>query len=150
VGEVGAVDLARFFPNISALSQASIEELQAIEGIGPNIAQGIVDWFATPTNQRVLEKLHLAGVWPQSESRLESTIPQMFTGLSFVITGTLPSLTREEAKALIEARGGKVTDSVSKKTGYLLLGTEPGSKYEKARTLGIQIIDETELLRMAG
>lgn len=150
VGEVGAVDLARHFTNLYALSQASIEELQTIEGIGPNIAQGIVDWFASPTNKKVLEKLHLAGIWPQAESRRESTIPQTFMGLSFVITGTLPSMTREEAKAYIEARGGKVTDSVSKKTSYLLLGSEPGSKYEKARTLGIQIIDESELLRMAG
>jgi DNA ligase (NAD+) len=97
----------------------------------------------------VLEKLHLAGIWPQAESRLESTIPQTFMGLSFVITGTLPSMTREEAKVYIEARGGKVTDSVSKKTSYLLLGSEPGSKYEKAQTLGIQIVDESELLRMA-
>lgn len=150
VGEVGAVELARHFHNLSMLSQASVQELQAIEGIGPNIAQGIVDWFSSPTNQMVLEKLKHAGVWPTAESRLESTLPQTFTGLTFVITGTLPTMTREEAKAFIEARGGKVTDSVSKKTSYLLLGSEPGSKYEKARSLGIQIVDETELLRIAG
>lgn len=150
VGEVGAVELARHFHNLSMLSQASVQELQAIEGIGPNIAQGIVDWFSSPTNQLVLEKLKHAGVWPTAESRLESTLPQTFTGLTFVITGTLPTMTREEAKAFIEAHGGKVTDSVSKKTSYLLLGSEPGSKYEKARSLGIQIVDETELLRIAG
>jgi DNA ligase (NAD+) len=150
VGEVGAVELARHFHNLSMLSQASVQELQAIEGIGPNIAQGIVDWFSSPTNQMVLEKLKRAGVWPTAESRLESTLPQIFTGLTFVITGTLPTMTREEAKAFIETRGGKVTDSVSKKTSYLLLGSEPGSKYEKARSLGIQIVDETELLRIAG
>jgi DNA ligase (NAD+) len=150
VGEVGAVELARHFHNLSMLSQASVQELQAIEGIGPNIAQGIVDWFSSPTNQMVLEKLKRAGVWPTAESRLESTLPQTFTGLTFVITGTLPTMTREEAKAFIETRGGKVTDSVSKKTSYLLLGSEPGSKYEKARSLGIQIVDETELLRIAG
>jgi DNA ligase (NAD+) len=150
VGEVGALELARYFHNLSALSRVSVQELQAIEGIGPNIAQGIVDWFSSPTNQKVLEKLKQAGVWPTVDSRQESTLPQTFTDLTFAITGTLPTMTREEAKAFIEARGGKVTDSVSKKTSYLLLGSEPGSKYEKARTLGIQILDETELLRIAG
>ena len=124
--------------------------MQTIEGIGPNIARGIVDWFASQTNQKVLEKLQQAGIWPQAESRQENSLPQTFKNLTFVITGTLPVWTREEAKAFIETRGGKVTDSVSTKTNYLLLGAEPGSKYEKARALGIQIIDEAELLRMAG
>jgi DNA ligase (NAD+) len=109
-----------------------------------------MDWFASPTNQKVLEKLHNAGVWPLSDNSRETNVSQNLSGLTFVITGTLPGLTREEAKALIESHGGKVTDSVSKKTSYLLLGSEPGSKYEKARTLGIPIVDESELLRMAG
>jgi DNA ligase (NAD+) len=150
VGEVGAADLARHFNDLNELGQATPDKLQDIEGIGPNIAQGIMDWFASPTNQKVLEKLHNAGVWPLSDNSRETNVSQNLSGLTFVITGTLPGLTREEAKALIESHGGKVTDSVSKKTSYLLLGSEPGSKYEKARTLGIPIVDESELLRMAG
>jgi DNA ligase (NAD+) len=150
VGEVGAADLARQYPDISALSQASFDELQAIAGIGPNIAQGIIDWFASPANQKVLEKLRACGVWPQAEQRQESSLPQSFAGYTFVITGTLPGFSREEAKAFIESRGGKVTDSVSKKTSYLLLGADPGSKHEKARTLGVPIIEEAELIRLAG
>ena len=150
VGEVGAADLSRHFLDLTALSQASLEELQSIEGIGPNIAQGIDDWFASPTNHKVLEKLRASGVWPRGEQKQESSIPQTFSGLTFVITGSLPGLTREEAKSFIESRGGKVTDSVSKKTSYLLLGAEPGSKFSKAGALGVPIIDESALVRMAG
>ena len=150
VGEVGAADLSRHFLDLTALSQASLEELQTIEGIGPNIAQGIVDWFASPANNKVLEKLRASGVWPMGEQKQESSVPQTLTGLTFVITGTLPGLTREDAKLFIESRGGKVTDSVSKKTSYLLLGAEPGSNFAKAGALGVPIIDEAELVRMAG
>jgi DNA ligase (NAD+) len=150
VGEVGAAELSRHFIDLTALSQASPDDLQSIEGIGPNIAQGIVDWFASPTNHKVLEKLRAAGVWPQAEHKQESSFPQTLTGLTFVVTGTLPVFTREDAKMLIESRGGKVTDSVSKKTSYLVLGTDPGSKLAKAEALGVTIIDETELVRMAG
>jgi DNA ligase (NAD+) len=150
VGEVGAADLSRHFFDLTALSQASPEELQTIEGIGPNIAQGIVDWFASPANNKILEKLRASGVWPQGEQKQESSITQTFSGLTFVITGTLPGFSREEAKTFIESRGGKVTDSVSKKTSYLLLGAEPGSKFSKAGELGVPIIDESALVRMAG
>jgi len=150
VGEVGAADLSRHFLDLTALSQASPEELQTIEGIGPNIAQGIVDWFASPANNKILEKLRASGVWPQGEQKQESSISQTFSGLTFVITGTLPGFSREEAKTFIESRGGKVTDSVSKKTSYLLLGAEPGSKFSKAGELGVPIIDESALVRMAG
>lgn len=150
VGEVGAAELARQFPDLEALSQTSVTELQQIEGIGPNIAQGIVDWFAIPSNQSVLKKLRATGVWPRRQAPTDETTPRALSGYTFVITGTLLGFSREEAKAFIEAHGGKVTDSVSKKTSYLVLGAEPGSKIGKAQSLGVGIIDEAELRRLAG
>ena len=151
VGEVVAADLARNFPNLELLSSATLLDLQAIEGIGPNIAQGIVDWFERPANQHVLAKLRLAGVWPSEEAaQRDSGLLQAFENMTFVVTGTLAGFTREEIKDYIEARGGKSTDSVSKKTSYLVLGENPGSKLEKARSLGVPVIDERQLRRLAG
>jgi DNA ligase (NAD+) len=144
VGEVMAVDLAAIFPDLEALSQASQAELEMIEGVGPNIAAAIVDWFEQPANQTVLRKLKGAGVWPQAETRAVSG-PQPLQDLTFVVTGTLESFTRDEVKAFIQGQGGKVTDSVSKKTDYLLAGEAAGSKLEKARSLGVKIIDERQL-----
>jgi len=144
VGEVMAGDLSRNFTDLIALSKASAEQLQGIEGVGPNIAESIVDWFARSANQRLLEKLKKAGVWPvgdESERKKEGAL----SGLTFVVTGTLPTLSREGAKEFIESNGGKVTDSVSKKTSYLLLGGNPGSKLEKARSLAVKVISEEEL-----
>jgi DNA ligase (NAD+) len=146
VGEVMAADLARNFTNLDSLSRASLVDLQTIEGVGPNIAQAIVDWFSRSANQQLLEKLRKAGVWPESESRSSgSENPPPLAGLTFVITGTLPVFSREEAKVFIEAHGGKVTDSVSKKTSYLVLGESPGSKLEKAQTLEVPVLDEAGL-----
>jgi DNA ligase (NAD+) len=146
VGEVAAMDLARHFHDLSQLASASMIDLQQIEGIGPNIAQAIVDWFARPANQLVLEKLQAAGVWPQAERSTASRgIPQTLYGMTFVITGTLPNWKRDEAKEFIESRGGKLSESVSKKTSYLILGAEPGSKYQKAQSLGVPILDEEGL-----
>jgi DNA ligase (NAD+) len=151
VGEVAAGDLARCFSDLLALSLASSEELQSIEGIGPNIAEAIVDWFKRPANRSVLEKLQQAGVWPRSQLSAESTAgPGAFTGMTFVITGTLPVLSRDDAKEYIEARGGKVTDSISSKTSYLVLGENPGSKLAKAQSLGVSILDESALRQLAG
>ncbi|HJW89393.1 MAG TPA: NAD-dependent DNA ligase LigA [Anaerolineales bacterium] len=151
VGEMVAADLAGHYTDLEALANASMEELQRLEGIGPNIAQAIVDWFARQANRQVLEKLKQAGVWPQAETRQDGPgVPQILQGKTFVITGTLPGFTRDEAKDFIEARGGKVTDSVSRKTSYLVLGGEPGSKYDKAKALGIEILDETSLRQLAG
>lgn len=151
VGEVGASDLTRHYQDLYSLEQAGIDDLQQIEGIGPNIAQAIVDWFAVPANQTILEKLHAAGVWPQAEERSGANEGNLrLSGLTFVITGTLPGFSREGAKAFIESYGGKVTDSISKKTSYLVLGSEPGSKFEKAKALGIPILDEIGLRRLAG
>jgi DNA ligase (NAD+) len=149
VGEVSAGDLARNFGNLDTLSQVSVDDLQTIEGIGPNIAAGIVDWFARPANQNVLVKLKAAGVWPIGEERGKKK-EGAFTGMTFVVTGTLPTLTREGVKELIESNGGKVTDSVSKKTSYLVLGENPGSKLDKAQSLGVPIIGEEELKKLAG
>jgi DNA ligase (NAD+) len=151
VGEVVAADLARNFPNLELLSSASLLDLQAIEGIGPNIAQGIVDWFERPANQHVLEKLRLAGVWPSEDAaQRDSGLLQAFENMTFVVTGTLAGFTREEIKDYIESRGGKSTDSVSRKTSYLVLGENPGSKLEKARSLGVPVIDERQLRQLAG
>ena len=151
VGEVAAGDLARRFSDLLALSLASSEELQSIEGIGPNIAEAIVDWFKRPANRSVLEKLQQAGVWPRSKPSAESTVgPGPFTGMTFVITGTLPVLSRDGAKDYIEARGGKMTDFISSKTSYLVLGENPGSKLAKAQSLGVSILDERALRQLAG
>jgi DNA ligase (NAD+) len=149
VGEVMAADLARYYPDLAALSRASSEDLQMIDGVGPNIACAIVDWFAQPANRLVIEKLHHAGVWPVNASRsLEASGAQPLAGLTFVVTGTLPGFSREEAKELIQSQGGKVTDSVSKKTSYLVVGENAGSKLDKARSLGVPILDEAGLRRI--
>lgn len=150
VGEVGAHDLAGIFPDLDALSKTTVDELQQIEGVGPNIARGIVDWFSRPGNQEVLRKLREAGVWPVSELAAHNGQAQggALTGLTFVVTGTLPTLSREEIKDLIQQNGGKVTDSVSKKTDYLIVGENAGSKLDKARALDIKILDEPGLMKM--
>lgn len=149
VGEVMAGDLARTYGNLSALSKATIDELQQIEGVGPNIAESIADWFSRSANQKLLRKLKAAGVDPQMKKD-ERKKEGAFTGLTFVVTGTLPNFSRDDAKEFIENNGGKVTDSVSKKTSYLVLGENPGSKFEKAKSLGVKVIDEAELKRLAG
>jgi DNA ligase (NAD+) len=108
-----------------------------------------MDWFSQPANQKVLKKLKSAGVWPvmkKDEKKKEGA----FTGLTFVVTGTLPTLSRDGVKEFIEENGGKVTDSVSKKTSYLVLGENPGSKAEKAQSLGVKILNEAELRKLAG
>lgn len=146
VGEVMAADLARAFQSLDLLSRASVEDLMRVEGVGPNTAQSIVDWFSRPSNQAVLSGLKQAGVWPVSRSAAtEETGPRPLEGLTFVVTGTLPSFTREGIKEYIESQGGKVSDSVSKKTSYLVMGEAPGSKVDKARSLGVPILDEPAL-----
>ena len=151
VGEVSAAELARQFKSIDEVKIAEVEDLLQIEGIGPNIAQAILDWFHSPTNQKVLAKLQMAGVWPvaqQVETVLESD--QSFSGQTFVITGTLPVFTRQEAKEFIKSHGGRVIGSVSKKTSYVVVGENPGSKFGIAKDLGIRILDEVGLRQLAG
>jgi DNA ligase (NAD+) len=150
VGEVAAGELARHFPNLDALARATADDLQAIEGFGPNTAAAIVDWFSRPANLALLEKLKTAGVWPVAGDQLPVTSKHSLSGLTFVVTGTLPTLSREDVKKLIEQHGGKVTDSVSKKTSYLVLGENPGSKYDKALALGVPILDEARLRTLIG
>jgi DNA ligase (NAD+) len=150
VGEVMAVDLARRYSNLDDLGRTTLEDLRTIEGVGPNIAQAIVDWFARPANQRLLQKLKMVNLWPTTKIEVKTPGSTLLEGQTFVITGTLPNLSREEARELIQKFGGKVTDSVSKKTSYLVLGENPGSKLDKARELGVQVLDEAGLRRLVG
>lgn len=147
VGEVAAQDLAEHFPDLDAVSRASAEELESIEGFGPSIAENITEWFSTPENQQTLSKLKASGVWPVAVQPEEKG-PQPLDGLTFVITGSLPTLTRTEAKNLIEANGGKVTGSVSGNTDYLVLGTDPGSKYDQAVKRNVPILSEPDLQQL--
>jgi DNA ligase (NAD+) len=150
VGEVMAVDLAKYYRDLDELSKASVEELQQIEGIGPNIAQAIMDWFSQPANQNLLAQFHAQGIWPvASEQTSGKPAAITFGGLTFVVTGTLAGFSRDEIRRFIEEHGGKVVDSVSKKTSYLVLGENPGSKLAKAQALGVPVIDETQLRSMA-
>lgn len=144
VGETVAADLASRFGDMHALREATLRDLEAIEGIGPIVAQTIYDWFHTPSNLKVLEKLEAAGLSPQVEIETSSG-PVPLAGLSFVISGTLTNMTRSEAKEKIQRLGGKVVGGVSGKTDYLLVGEGPGSKLQKAQDLGVSIITENDL-----
>lgn len=151
VGEVMAEELATRYRDLDQLSKATIPELELIEGVGPNIASAIVDWFNRTTNREVLEKLRQAGVWPTSSSIQgdeKVSVNQPFANQTFVITGTLESMTRNEAKEFIQTKGGKVTNSISNNTTYLVSGENPGSKFNRAQSLGIPIIDEKRLLEL--
>jgi DNA ligase (NAD+) len=147
VGEVMAKDLASRFSDLENLSNASKDVLMEIEGLGPNIAESIVDWFSTPTNKKLLKKLKSADVYP-IETKKNVTNSGKLSGMSFVVTGTLSGFTREGIKEFIEQNGGKVSDSVSKNTSYLVLGENPGSKFEKAKKLNIPILDEEGLRKL--
>ncbi|MBE3088488.1 MAG: NAD-dependent DNA ligase LigA [Chloroflexi bacterium] len=149
VGEVSAVDLSRHFPSLDLLAAASGDLLQMVDGVGPNIAEAIVDWFSRERNKKVLEKLRDAGVWPTaSEKEIGNRGEGPLSGMTFVVTGTLAGFSRESVKEFIEQHGGKLTDSVSRNTSYLVLGAEPGSKYEKAKALGVRVIGEEQLRTM--
>ena len=149
VGSTVAQLLTRHYSSIDELMAATQEELEAIEGLGPRTAESIVEWFGRERHRRIIEKLRRAGVRMEERREVEEEKPQPLAGLTFVITGTLPSMSREEAKALIERYGGKVTGSVSSRTDYLLVGEAPGAtKYNRARELGVPMIGEEELLRM--
>ncbi len=148
VGEVLANDLANVFSDLAALQRASEEELMRVEGVGPNTAEAIVEWFARPANQNVIKKLRAAGVWPVTEQAAAPEGPLPLEGLTLVVTGTLPNYTREQVKEIIQDNGGKVTDSVSKKTSYLVAGENAGSKLDKARQAGVPVIDEAGLVQL--
>ncbi|MFN3544508.1 MAG: NAD-dependent DNA ligase LigA [Thiobacillus sp.] len=147
VGETTAKDLARHFGSLEALIRASEDELVAVRDIGPIVAQSIVQFFAEPHNLEVVRKLREAGVhWPETIGTQPSA--GILAGKTLVLTGTLPTLTREAAKERIEAAGGKVAGSVSKKTDYVVAGAEAGSKLARAQELGVPILDEAGLLAL--
>jgi DNA ligase (NAD+) len=149
VGETTAKDLARHFGALDRLMDASVEQLQQANDVGPVVAQSIRTFFDQPHNREVVEQLRAAGVhWPEHEGQAQATAPLPLAGRTFVLTGTLPTLEREAAKALIEAAGGKVSGSVSKKTHYVVAGEAAGSKLDKARELGVEVIDEAGLLAL--
>lgn len=148
VGERTAAILANHYGDMKKLAAASSEELAQIYEIGAIVAASIADWFSQPRNQELLHRLEAAGVKLRNAPSPRETVPQIFEGKIFVLTGTLPTLKREEAKSYIEARGGRVSSSVSKKTNYLLAGEDSGSKLTKARELGVEVIDEEGLLNM--
>ncbi len=147
VGEATAKELARHFGKLDAFMEASEEQFLAVNDVGPIVAQSIRTFFDQAHNREVLEQLKACGVhWEEGEPL--AVAPKPLTGKTFVITGTLPNLSRDEAKDLIEAAGGKVAGSVSKKTDYLVAGAEAGSKLTKAQALGVAVIDETALLAL--
>jgi DNA ligase (NAD+) len=150
VGEGVAKALARHVPALDELSRASAPELQQIDEVGEVIAQSVHDWFSQTANRELLERLRRAGLNFRSElHRARAAIAtSSLSGKTFVLTGTLPNLTREQAKEQIEAAGGVVTGTVSKKTDYVVVGEEAGSKLEKARNLGIKLLDEAQLLEL--
>jgi DNA ligase (NAD+) len=145
VGERTAELLAEEFGSIEALRSATAEELERVEEVGPRISQAIVEFFAQPANLALVDSLMNAGVDMTAEKKQRST---QLAGQTFVLTGTLPTLTRDEAKAKIEAAGGKTAGSVSKKTSYVVVGEESGTKLEKANKLNIPVLDEAGLLRL--
>jgi DNA ligase (NAD+) len=144
VGGVVAALLADRFGTLDALAGTNQEELEAIEGLGPTTAGAIVGYFAAPHDRQVIEKLRRAGVrMEQAEEPV--VVSRALAGLAFVLTGTLPTMTRGQATTLIEAHGGRVTGNVSRRTDYVVAGESPGSKLEKARSLGIPTLDEDGL-----
>jgi DNA ligase (NAD+) len=152
VGERTAGILARQFGSLDRLGQATVEELDAVHEIGLTMAQSIRDWFDDQGNKDLCRRLRDAGVRIESEkaSLGVGTDIEKFAGKQFVLTGSLPGITRDEARALIEGSGGRVTSSVSKKTDFVVAGSDPGSKLDKAVELGVTVIDEAEFKKMLG
>jgi DNA ligase (NAD+) len=145
VGETTAKDLAAHYGNMSALMAASAEELLTIHDVGPVVADSIASFMAEAHNREVIEQLLAAGM---QLSVTEKTLNAAVAGKTFVLTGTLPSLSREDAKAMLEKAGAKVAGSVSAKTNFVVAGADAGSKLAKAEELGIAVIDEAEMLAL--
>nr|MBA3765414.1 NAD-dependent DNA ligase LigA [Acidobacteriota bacterium] len=148
VGERTAGILARQFGSLDDLSRASVEELDAVHEIGLTVAESVRDWFDDAGNLTLCERLRAAGVRTELEKGAGKIYTEAFAGKQFVLTGKLLSLTRDEARVLIEARGGRVTSTVSKKTDFVVAGEDPGSKLDKATALGLRVIDEAMLRDM--
>ncbi|NNL84194.1 MAG: NAD-dependent DNA ligase LigA, partial [Myxococcales bacterium] len=136
--------LADAFGDLDPLMAADREALEAVEGVGPTIAEGVVGFFADPHNAAEIARLRELGLrWPKGSARQKPAAGGALEGKTFVLTGTLDGITRDEAKARIEAQGGKVTGSVSKKTSYVVVGDSPGSKLKKAEELGVEVLDQS-------
>ncbi|HEU5306812.1 MAG TPA: helix-hairpin-helix domain-containing protein, partial [Acidimicrobiia bacterium] len=149
VGPSAAQALARELGSLDAIAAASLEELAVVAGVGGVIAESVVAFFANERNRALVERLREAGVnfrGPE-KAAVRTDLPSL-AGMTFVLTGTLPTMTREEAQAELEARGGKVTGSVSKKTSYVVVGASPGSKLAKAEQVGVPILDEDALRQL--
>jgi DNA ligase (NAD+) len=145
IGETTAKDLAKHFGSLDRIMDASVEQLLDVNDVGPIVAESIHTFFEQPHNREVVEQLRAVGIhWDENEGAGDLS-PKPLAGKTFVLTGTLPVLTRDEAKEMIEAAGGKVSGSVSKKTTYVVAGEEAGSKLDKARELGVEVIDEAGL-----
>jgi len=154
VGVAAAKDLAAHFGSLEALAESKFADFigekkaSRIEGIGETMAQAILDHFQQPRNRLLVDALHTLGVKPTAPAARPDSGPGSLEGKTFVLTGTLPTLTREAAVARIEAAGGRVSGSVSKKTSYVLAGEDPGSKLAKAQALAVPVLDEAEFLRL--
>jgi DNA ligase (NAD+) len=147
VGSVVAALLVHELGGIDQIAAAGEERLQQVEGIGPQTAISVAGWFGREKNPVILQKLRSAGLNFSAQQQADQA--ETLAGLTFVITGTLPTMSRTEAKGFIEEHGGRVTGSVSKKTDYLLAGEKAGSKLSKAQSLGVQILDEAALQALA-
>ena len=147
IGEVAAAALAARYGTLEACFDTTVEELCAIEDFGEITAKCVVDFFSHPQNRELCIRLMEAGVVTEATAK---PTDNSFEGLTFVLTGTLPTMSRDEASKLIKSKGGKVSGSVSKKTSYVVAGEAAGSKLTNAQNLGVPIIDEDELLRMVG
>ncbi|MPN20261.1 DNA ligase [bioreactor metagenome] len=149
VGESTAKDLAKHFGKLDAIMDASVEQLLQVNDVGPVVAESIHTFFAQPHNREVVEQLRACGVtWPEGEPKQQSE--QLLSGMTVVLTGTLPTMSRDQAKELLEAAGAKVSGSVRKKTSYVVAGAEAGSKLDKAQELGVPVLDEAGLLALLG
>jgi len=148
VGERTGQLLAEHFSSLEELAAAKEEELEEVPEVGPKVAASIVEFFSEPANRQLIKKLNKAGVHPTAEKRVVKS--QKLAGKSFVFTGSLANRSREEAGELVIQHGGKVSGSVSKKTDYVVVGTDPGSKYEKAKELGVAILTEAEFEKLLG
>lgn len=147
VGPTAAQSLVRAFSSIPTLGQTSAEQLSAVEGIGPTIAQAITEWFTVDWHKEIIERWQRAGVIMVEEAKV---LDQRFAGMTFVLTGSLSGFTREEADEAITSRGGKSASSVSKKTSYVVVGDSPGSKYDRALELGVPVLDEAGFGKLLG
>ncbi len=146
VGEVTAVQLAEHFGELPALEQATEEELQQVSDVGPAVAQSVHGFFQQPHNREVIERLIETGVrWPVPKAR---PVRAPLAGKTFVLTGTLDAFSRDEARQRLQDLGAKVTDAVSKQTSFVVVGKEPGTKVDKARRLGVELLDESQLLEL--